>query len=595
MTSSRERPPETSSARHGPSRAPGRAPSPARAGRRGRAARPRPVAAPPPADGPEASAEACPDLYLDGLFTYCLSVMCEHDAATAALGEALALAERQHQRGRRPAGADRQRSWLYALARWVCLRRLAEQRRRDGRDGPAPAEPRATGPQAEQRRRELAALAWPEAAGTAPAQREALELAVRHQLSAAEVGRVLRISAEDADTLLTGAACEVERARGALAAVRAGACPLVGVLAGEDRLLMAPGLRRELLRHVDECPLCRRVAQRALSGDGWPGTAPSTERLTVLPAPRAAVHAARLAAARARAQHHPRFDRAGFPLDERDRAARRDRLRSRAVTTTVVATVLAAPVLALWAAYRGAPTTGEAGAGPAAATDNDHDGDAYYDYPYENAGRADDSPGDGRTPDAGPDRETEEAEPGHGDRRRRGSPPASPTGDGTGPGVAGLAVTAEAAADGTRITLTATGDAPVRWRASADVPWLLPSRTEGRLAPGERVTLLVPVDREREPAGPWRGRITIAPTGSVVTIEGHGPGGGTTDPTPTDPEPGPSDPDPGPSDPDPDPEPTDPDPDPDPGPTDPEPTEPDPDPSPSDPSPENSGIRDQRA
>ena len=31
--------------------------------------------------------------YLDGLFTYCLSVLCDHDAATSALGDALAVAE----------------------------------------------------------------------------------------------------------------------------------------------------------------------------------------------------------------------------------------------------------------------------------------------------------------------------------------------------------------------------------------------------------------------------------------------------------------------------------------------------------------------
>lgn len=55
----------------------------------------------------------------------------------------------------------------------------------------------------------------------------------------------------------------------------------------------------------------------------------------------------------------PRFDRTGFPMDPKDRAARRDRLRARAVTTTVVATVVAAPVLALWASYRGEHGTGE--------------------------------------------------------------------------------------------------------------------------------------------------------------------------------------------------------------------------------------------
>ncbi|OSP40407.1 hypothetical protein B7767_26490, partial [Streptomyces sp. 13-12-16] len=62
--------------------------------------------------------------HLDGLFTYCLSVLCDHDAATAALAEVLVLAER---RGRHvPDELGSRRAWLYALARWACLRRLAE-------------------------------------------------------------------------------------------------------------------------------------------------------------------------------------------------------------------------------------------------------------------------------------------------------------------------------------------------------------------------------------------------------------------------------------------------------------------------------------
>ncbi|MFD8615444.1 hypothetical protein ACFV09_42295, partial [Streptomyces sp. NPDC059631] len=66
--------------------------------------------------------------YLDGLFTYCLSVLCDHDAATAALGDALALAERRGPRG--PEAAGDRRAWLYALARWSCLRKLTEARRK---------------------------------------------------------------------------------------------------------------------------------------------------------------------------------------------------------------------------------------------------------------------------------------------------------------------------------------------------------------------------------------------------------------------------------------------------------------------------------
>ncbi|MFP3992494.1 hypothetical protein U9R90_34495, partial [Streptomyces sp. E11-3] len=66
--------------------------------------------------------------YLDGLFTYCLSVLCDHDAATEALGAVLALAERRLSRA--PEEDGERRAWLYALARWTCLRELAEARRR---------------------------------------------------------------------------------------------------------------------------------------------------------------------------------------------------------------------------------------------------------------------------------------------------------------------------------------------------------------------------------------------------------------------------------------------------------------------------------
>ncbi|MGC3003393.1 hypothetical protein ACPF8X_34720, partial [Streptomyces sp. G35A] len=53
--------------------------------------------------------------HLDGLFTYCLSVLCDHDAATAALADVLVLAER---RGRHvPDAPGGRRAWLYALAR----------------------------------------------------------------------------------------------------------------------------------------------------------------------------------------------------------------------------------------------------------------------------------------------------------------------------------------------------------------------------------------------------------------------------------------------------------------------------------------------
>ncbi|MEU1516162.1 hypothetical protein ABZ490_29175 [Streptomyces sp. NPDC005811] len=515
--------------------------------------------------------------YLDGLFTYCLSALCDHDAATAALGDVLALAER---RGQRIPEAGERRAWLYALARWACLRKLAEARQkrqsahaagRTAAHRPSGAHPGAPsgapdpdGPAApdglqEERRRELALLAWPEAAGTTPEQREALELAVRHHLAAHEVAAVLGMDHAAARELLASAACEVERTRAALAVVETGGCPGVARLTGEHQLVLSAALRRELVRHVDDCPRCRRAAERAVPGH-WPGAGVTPAELPVLEAPRPALRVAMGHLTRARGAHAPRFDRRGFPMDPKDRAARRDRLRARAVTTTVVATVVAAPVLALWAAYRSAPagdtdgrsaSAGEAH-GPGSAAGEGTSG-------YENAGNARTRPATGFGKGPRPDVSVEVvsvAGIGASDAKR-------------------LTVSAVTSGDTTLITLTAARDAdgPVRWSASTGASWIYLSRAAGTLHPSESVTIKAYVDPLREPSGHWHARVAIAPAGAVVTIEGYGTasgpapgtGGGTRPATPAPPTSRP-DPDP-PVPPAPDPTPSTP-----PPATDPEPT-----------------------
>ncbi|MFI8896459.1 BACON domain-containing protein [Streptomyces paradoxus] len=511
--------------------------------------------------------------YLDGLFTYCLSVLCDHEAATAALGEVLALAER---RGRHvpEAPADR-RAWMYALARWACLRKLAEAKqkrqsshaagRADRQRADRPAAPAPSEEVQERRRRELALLAWPEAAGTTPEQREALELAVRHHLAAREVAAVLGMDPAAARDLLASAACEVERTRAALAVVETGACPSVAHLAGDDRLVLGTALRAELVRHVDDCPRCRRTAERAIPGR-WPGTSVTPAELPVLPAPRAALHVAMTHHPRARGAA-PRFDRRGFPMDPKDHAARRDRLRARAVTTTVVATVVAAPVLALWAAYRGTPIgEGQDGRSASAREADDPfglDGEMAGGG-YENTGNASTRPGPRFGKDGKADVSVEVIGVAGAGRRTA------------------LEVTADNSGDTTLVTLTATGPAPVRWSASTGAHWLYLSQSSGTLRPGESLTIKVYVDHLREPAGPWRAQVAVAPVGAVVHIEGYGAA-----PSPTGPGPGPRPGGPGePAPTRPDPTPTTSAPDPDPTPTTPPPTtDPDPTPTPTDPGP----------
>ncbi|EHM25555.1 putative alanine-rich protein [Streptomyces sp. W007] len=430
---------------------------------------------------------------------------------------------------------------------------------------------------------------------------------MRHRLAPRSVAVVLGLEPATARELLAGAACEVERTRAALAVVETAGCPTVARLTGDHQVLLSAALRRELVRHVDDCPRCRRAAERADAEGPWPGAALApVVALPVVEAPRPSVYVAMAQAQRSRAVG-PRFDRAGYPLDPKDQAARRDRLRARVVTTTVVATVVAAPVIALWAAYRGAPQTGEG-----------HDGTAVTATEVDGAGGMSGDPYDD-TDDTG---NTGDGRPGNrfGARVPDVTAEVVSTG-GARHGDARLAVTARTSGAVTTLTLTASGRGPVSWSAATDAPWLRLSRTSGKLAAGQSTTIAVSVVRDAQPGGPWRARISLTPSGSAVLIDGHGvtspttggprptrPGTGSPRPTdpgptgpgPTDPgptDPGPTDPGPGPTDPTGPPDPTDPPdptgppdptdpPEPTPGPTDPSPTDPAPtDPGPSAPDP----------
>ncbi|WP_411077228.1 hypothetical protein [Streptomyces sp. cmx-10-25] len=459
---------------------------------------------------------------LDGLFTYCLSVLCDHDTATAVLGDVLAAAERH--RGRCPSDEDGRTAWLYALARWACLRTLGEQRRKrhgahTGRPAVTPPEPpRVPAGTAERHRAELALLAWPEAAGTTPEQREALELAVRHGLNHRQVAAVLSLDPLAARELLATAGCEVERTRAALAVVGAGSCPTVARLTGDHRVLLSATLRAELVRHVDDCPRCRRAAERVGAAGPWPGAgALPPDRLPLVEAPRAAAYLAMLHVPRARAGA-PRFAPTGFPVDPKDHTARRDRMRARAVTTTVVAAVVAAPVLALWTTYRGTTETtahdGDRISAPEAGEETGPDGHPYD--RYENAGNARDTPEPRFTRGSrSPDVSVEVVSPG------------GPTGSGAPPkpgesAPGWVTVTARGHGDLTLLTLTAAGGAPVEWALWTDAPWIYVSRASGVLRPGEQVTIAVRVDHAHEPAGAWSARIGVNPSGAVVRLTGTG-------------------------------------------------------------------------
>ncbi|GAA2813689.1 hypothetical protein GCM10010505_44480 [Kitasatospora aburaviensis] len=561
------------------------------------------------------------DRQVDGLFTYCLSVLCEHDAATAALREVRELAVRH---GARLAEPGLVRAWLYSLARYCCLRRLEE-----GTGAGPGAAVGGTGPvgvasvgaaavaarggvceaETARRRRELASLAWPEAAGTDPEQREALELSVRHRLTPIEVAAVVGLPFDAVRALLASAEAEVGRTRAALLVLGVGSCPELDRLGGAGAeswrdWVLGPALRRELVQHVVDCPTCRgtaeRVADEVSAGtaglSGLPVLTAPTGPTTPPPAGSGPVgggtgsvhflpHAAGARPARRSAGPVPvvepclRFDQSGFPRHRAPDAGRGLAVRRRVVTTGVLAAVLAAPVVALWAGHRGGGGPGTAAAVSTVRVEDDgrsaghRPGGARPDGGPGQGGPAGPvGPGAGGVAPAVAGLELAWAGPATAETLLPGllgpavpvpahgaTPLGSPTlvaapapAPGAGPGVgtgtgrgpdapapAGL-LTVEAGEYGNRtvLTLTNSGTTEIRWHAVVDAAWLRLSRDAGTLAPGQRITVIVSVDDDLAPTTPWTALIALPPSQAVVTLEGgpHRRGG----PTPVEPTAGPT-------------------------------------------------------
>lgn len=461
------------------------------------------------------STAAAYDQYADGLFTYCLSVLCEHEAAVAAVGEVRDLALRH---GSRLTDPGLRRAWLYSLARHCCLRRLSE-----GLAAPSP-----------EHRRELASLAWPEAAGTPPEQREALELAVRHRLAPEEVAAVLGLSRAAGDELLAAAEAEVWRTRVALLVLGVGSCPVLAELGGAGaeswrEWVLGPALRRELVRHVVECPTCRGTADR-VSGELGTGLA-SLPGLPLLPAPEEL--RARLVSRRPAGPEESalRFDQHGFPRHRAPARLGGLAVRQRMVTTGVLAAVLTAPVVALWGAHRSSDDS----AGTTAVSSVRVETPTKVSAPPPQQAQA-----------------TAPVEPGHalelagavaagaetllpsvlgpavhvpgrgatrlGNATPRPEAPPKAQPETSAPGL--LTVEAQEFGERTVITLVNSGGTTINWHAQVDADWLRLSRDSGTLAPAQRITVTVTVDQSRAPDHQWQARIALLPSEAVVTLEG---------------------------------------------------------------------------
>ncbi|MEU4573280.1 sigma factor [Nonomuraea sp. ATR24] len=252
--------------------------------------------------------------YAERLYDYACSLLGERDGAADAVHDALVTA---HGRVRRLRDADRLRAWLYALTRFQAVARLghpgAERpaRRTDGE----PDDPELTG------------LVYETLGELRGAEREVLELSLRHGLAPAEVSAVLGLTARQAAGRLARARGQLENAAAAVVLARTGRahCPgLSAMLDSWEGPLTTP-LRRRLSGHIGGCEVCAERRGRAISAERLLDLVPMAFPPLSL---RERVIGTCLDPARNETRtlivdRGDSFDRSGFPLSPRHRSRRR--------------------------------------------------------------------------------------------------------------------------------------------------------------------------------------------------------------------------------------------------------------------------------
>jgi RNA polymerase sigma factor (sigma-70 family) len=193
------------------------------------------------------------DAFGAGLYDYCHTLLRDREAAADALHDALLATPAHAGRLRAP---GRLRTWLYALVRTECRRtKLAPDRPAERRE----ATEARTAERDESQLAQLTGirqLALSALAGLTEAQREALDLTIRHDLTTDELADVLGIPRRQAADLARQARRRLDTTLVAALAARDGReqCPIPAALADGWPLTAAACDR--VVRHVEKCPAC---------------------------------------------------------------------------------------------------------------------------------------------------------------------------------------------------------------------------------------------------------------------------------------------------------------------------------------------------
>ncbi|TDC46227.1 sigma-70 family RNA polymerase sigma factor, partial [Actinomadura sp. KC345] len=314
------------------------------------------------------------DTYAPFLYDYCHGLLRDRVEAAGALRNVVVAAREHIDRLAEP---ERLRGWLYAIARKECMRRRDSPNRHTGQEAPE-ADDDLTEEQLA-RREERRLLAHSAIAALNGRQREAIDLAVRHELDEVDLSGIFGMPLEETLAL-------TEKAREDLAAALHAAliaqnhwedCPSISALT--ESWPLPPQTAASVVRHVASCPVCGERETPPLPPDRLLSVLPIAAipaelRLDVLTAATAEDRAGNR---RAIAAWTEPFDEYGWPLPYeptptrvRERPPRRRAPVVAAIAVAVGVVVLSAGAMAALgggdgganASAKGPAATGESGA-----------------------------------------------------------------------------------------------------------------------------------------------------------------------------------------------------------------------------------------
>ncbi|MCW2900289.1 MAG: sigma-70 family polymerase sigma factor [Streptosporangiaceae bacterium] len=206
------------------------------------------------------------DGYAGRLFDYCHALLRDHDSAVYALHDGFIAAQAHIGRLREP---ERFRSWLYALVRNECLRRLNDPERPVERREAPEAEHAFMAAEERARRQETRELVHSALSGLTGRQREAVDLVHRHQLDTRELAGIVGVSGEQAAELADQAQTRLDDALTAAVIARSGRddCPSAASLVEPWEWPLTPVACRKLIRHIGTCPTCGERRSTKVSTD----------------------------------------------------------------------------------------------------------------------------------------------------------------------------------------------------------------------------------------------------------------------------------------------------------------------------------------